>query len=223
MQAVIPCGGLGTRLRPLTLDTPKSMVDVAGRPFLEWQIQWLQEHGIDDVVLCIGHLGEQIQDYFGDGSSHDISIRYAMDEHMDVYGAVKNARVYLDDTFMLLYGDSYPVRLDIRDFWANFIDSGSLMMIAAYINHDNIDSSNLLVEDEMLVDVDCENANAIDIGATMLSRAALQYIPDVTPFSTADMRRVMHRHSLLDVYQVMERFYHIGNMEALKMTEKVIQ
>lgn len=223
MQVVIPCGGLGTRLRPLTEDTPKSMVWIRGKPFLAWQIAWLKEHGVDEVILCIGHLGEQIQDYFKDGTDYDVTIKYAQDDHLDVYGAVKEAKCHLDDTFMLLYGDSYPVHLDIKEFWQHFNLSPSLMSIAAYKNHDHIDKSNLKIQGGTLIDVDCRDANAIDIGATMLSRAALNVIPDDIPVSTADMRQMIHANNLLDAYLVDTRFYHIGNHHALQETMEVLK
>ena len=69
MQAVILAGGLGTRLRPLTEQIPKVMVPVNGKPFLLHLLELLRSHGISDIVLCIGYLGEQVRDFFGNGES----------------------------------------------------------------------------------------------------------------------------------------------------------
>ena len=65
MQAVILAGGLATRLKPITINVPKSMIRISGKPFLEYQIVLLKKNGIGDIVLCVGHLHEQIKKYFG--------------------------------------------------------------------------------------------------------------------------------------------------------------
>ena len=80
MQAVVLAGGLGTRMHPHTEKIPKSMLEVAGRPFVDWQLELLARSGIRDVVLCIAHLGELIRAHVGDGSRHGISVRYAVEE-----------------------------------------------------------------------------------------------------------------------------------------------
>lgn len=79
MQAAIIAGGLGTRLGALTKDVPKPLVPVAGRPFLDHQLKLLRAGGVDKVVLCIGHLGEQIQDFVGDGSRWGLEVAYSLD------------------------------------------------------------------------------------------------------------------------------------------------
>ncbi|MBU4573591.1 MAG: NTP transferase domain-containing protein, partial [Proteobacteria bacterium] len=79
MQAAVIAGGLGTRLGALTKDIPKPLVPVAGRPFLEHQLGLLKAGGVDKVVLCIGHLGEQIQAFVGDGSRWGLEVAYSLD------------------------------------------------------------------------------------------------------------------------------------------------
>ena len=77
MQAVIMAGGKGTRLAALTKDEiPKPMVPVAGKPLLLWQVERLKEKGITDIIMVIGHLGDKIKEYFGDGEKFGVAIRY---------------------------------------------------------------------------------------------------------------------------------------------------
>lgn len=76
MQAAIIAGGFVTRLLPLTADRPKALVDVCGRPFIDYQLALLRRGGVSDVVLCVGHLGEQIEDHVGDGSGFGVRVRY---------------------------------------------------------------------------------------------------------------------------------------------------
>ncbi|MBN1956500.1 MAG: nucleotidyltransferase family protein [Anaerolineae bacterium] len=108
MKALILAGGLGTRLRPLVSDRPKPMAEVAGKPFLEYQVAQLRRQGFAQIVLCIGYLAEQVRDYFGDGRRWGVRIDYAVEtERLGTAGAIRNAHRWIDDTFVVLNGDSY--------------------------------------------------------------------------------------------------------------------
>src|SRR5437763_480412 len=108
MQAVILAGGLGTRLWPLTNSTPKPMVVVAGVPYLEHQLKALRRQGIRDILLLTGHLGEQIEEYFGDGARLGLSIRYSREQTpLGTGGALRQAQAFLSKDFLIIYGDSY--------------------------------------------------------------------------------------------------------------------
>lgn len=79
-HAIILAGGKGERLRPLTDKVPKVMIEVAGKPILAWQIEWLKSHGITKFVLTVSYKYEVIQEYFGDGSKFGIEIDYSIEE-----------------------------------------------------------------------------------------------------------------------------------------------
>lgn len=107
-QAVILAGGLGTRLRSVVADLPKSMAEINGRPFLEHQIYLLRTQGISDFVLCVGYMAEKISGYFGDGSRWNLRIRYSMEQQpMGTGGAIKLAEPLFDEVFVLLNGDTF--------------------------------------------------------------------------------------------------------------------
>ena len=109
-QAAVLCGGLGTRLRPYTDTTPKPMVEVANRPFLEHLLRQLAEQGIVRFVLMTGHLGEQIHEYFGTGSKWGWDIRYSHGPaDWDTGRRVVEAAGLLDDSFVLLYSDNFAL------------------------------------------------------------------------------------------------------------------
>ncbi|ABW01830.1 Nucleotidyl transferase [Caldivirga maquilingensis IC-167] len=107
MFAVILAGGFGKRLRPLTDDRPKPLVEVAGRPILAWQIDWLREQGVTDIILAVGYLGGKIFDYIGDGSQFGVRVYYSVErEPLGTGGAVRNALKYInDDGFIVVNGD----------------------------------------------------------------------------------------------------------------------
>ena len=109
MQIVILCGGLATRLGNLTKDTAKSMLKIKDKPFLLYQIENLKKHSIEDIVLCVGYLSEQIENYFGNGKKFGVNIKYSYDKDKPLgpIGALKNAEDLLEDIFFIMYGDSY--------------------------------------------------------------------------------------------------------------------
>lgn len=107
-QAAILAGGLGIRLRSVVADRPKPMAEFRGRPFLEYQIRFLREQGIREIILCIGYLADEIHKHFGDGSGWDVTIRYSREtEPLGTGGALKLAEPLLGETFLLLNGDTF--------------------------------------------------------------------------------------------------------------------
>ena len=109
LPVAILAGGLATRLGPLTQRLPKALLPVAGRPFIHWQLALLAQQGVTQVVLCAGHLGEQIQATVGDGSGFGMTVRYSFDGAvlLGTGGALKRALPMLGAAFFVLYGDSY--------------------------------------------------------------------------------------------------------------------
>ncbi len=109
MPVAILCGGKATRLGELTKDTPKSLVDVCGKPFIQWQLDLLTKQGYTDVVLLTGHLHQHIQEVVGDGAQWGVTVRYRRDvmDGIGTDGAIQWAQSLLGDEFMTLYGDSY--------------------------------------------------------------------------------------------------------------------
>jgi len=106
MKAVILIGGEGTRLRPLTCNTPKAIVPILNRPFLEHLLGYLKEHGVTDAILAMGYLPDLIQSCLGDGTQLGVRLTYLVEESpLGTAGAVKNAESYLDGPFLVFNGD----------------------------------------------------------------------------------------------------------------------
>lgn len=108
MKAVILAGGFGKRLKPLTDQRPKPMIEVLDVPIVEWQVRWLRKFGVNEFVLCVGYMREQISDHIGDGSKFGVKIEYSVEEDaLGTGGALKNAKHLLvgQDSFFMLNGD----------------------------------------------------------------------------------------------------------------------
>ena len=110
MQAVVLAGGLATRMRPRTLTVPKSMLEVAGRPFVDWQLERLAACGLRDVVMCVAHLGDQIRDHVGDGARFGVRgrvVRRGAEAPRHGRGDPRARCRSSTTTFLVTYGDSY--------------------------------------------------------------------------------------------------------------------
>lgn len=115
MKAVILVGGQGTRLRPLTLATPKPMVPLANKPFVSYVLEHLKDHGIDEVVFSMGYLPEGIKSYFGDGNDMGVRLTYVVEDYpLGTAGAVKNVEEYIGGSDFLVLNGDILTDLDIR-------------------------------------------------------------------------------------------------------------
>jgi D-glycero-alpha-D-manno-heptose 1-phosphate guanylyltransferase len=149
--AIILAGGLGTRLQSVVKDLPKSMADIAGKPFLEYQLNYLHSQKIKDILLSVGYKYESIQNHFGN-KYKNISISYAIEkEPLGTGGAVINAlKVVKEDSVFILNGDTFfPVSLE--DLFYNHCEKKAALSIALKEMHNfdrygvvNIDADNAI-------------------------------------------------------------------------------
>ncbi len=221
MQMVILCGGLATRLGNYAKNTPKSMVKIEGKPFLEYQIEILKKHSIKDIVLCVGHLSEKIKEYFGDGSKFNLNIQYSYDGDnlLGPIGAVKNAESLLENIFFIMYGDSY-INVDFQKIYSKFLKYDKLGLMTVYKNFDKFDKSNIAVENGMVVDYRKNDRTKdiifIDNGMSVLRKKSLEYVPKNTFFSTDQFFSNLINMGELLAFELKQRFYHIGNPASLE-------
>ena len=218
MQAVVLAGGLGTRMQPHTEHVPKSMLEVAGRPFIDWQLELLARSGIRDVVLCIAHLGDLIRAHVGDGTRHGVSVRYAVEEpgrRLGTAGALRAAVALLAPRFLVTYGDSY-LRFDYGEplrMLERHADCDGVMAI--YPNAGRLEPSNVTTDGEWVLRyrkyaTGPENDH-IDYGATALRREIVEALP---PGATMGLDRVQEdlaSTGRLRALVVHDRFFEIGS------------
>ncbi len=107
MRAMILAAGDGTRLRPITLETPKILVPLFGRPVVLYIMSWLKSHNISKIALNLHHLSDKVCDYLGDGSSFNMAISYSWEETLlGTAGAIKKMSSFFDGTFIVVSGDT---------------------------------------------------------------------------------------------------------------------
>lgn len=181
-QAVILVGGEGTRLRPLTLTTPKPLLPIHGKPFAHYLVELLRKNGIEEIIFLTGYLAEQFPTYFGDGSSFGLKIRYSETPITNDTGArLRKARLMLNETFLLLYGDNYWP-LDLEKLLAQHEKTNTLATVTVYERDNPEKKNNMLVEGELVKIYDKKREtlglNGVDIGFFILSRDVLGLLPE---------------------------------------------
>ena len=224
---VILAGGLATRLRPLTEKIPKALVEVAGRPFLEHQLELLKQNSIAEVILCLGYLGEMIEQRYGDGEALGIRIRYSFDGPilLGTGGAIKRASPLLPDAFFVLYGDSY-LPIDFQAVAAAFIEAGQPALMTVYANADAWDTSNVWFEQDRIrlysKREKLPEMRFIDYGLMVCTRQIFDDSPSDVPFNLADTLETLSRKGQLAGHEVYQRFYEIGSPSGLAELDQLL-
>ena len=228
IPVAILAGGLATRLRPITEKIPKSLVLVAGKPFLAHQLELLHARGIRHAVLCIGYLGEMIQREFGNGSTYGIRLDYSFDgpKPLGTGGAIKRALPLLGDEFFVLYGDSY-LPVEYRPIAEFFQHSGKLGCMTVYRNEGRYDTSNVVFRDGEIAVYDKKNRppemRHIDYGLSLFKAAVFNSYSADQPFDLAEVMSKLVRQKQLAGFEVRERFYEMGSPAGLSELETLLK
>lgn len=221
MQAVVLAGGLATRLLPRTERVPKSLLEVAGRPFIDWLLARLAACGYARVLLCVGHLGEQIEAHVGDGARFGLAVEYAADgpRLRGTAGALRRAVARLEPTFLVTYGDSYlpfDYAAPLRDLEAHPAALGTL---SVYANHGQWDASNTAIAGDRVLryekgtrDAACDH---IDYGAMALRQTVIADLPADEPLGLDVVQARLAATGRLRALVATERFYEIGSSTGL--------
>lgn len=224
IQVVVLMGGLGTRLKEFTQECPKSLVDVEGMPFFDYQLHLLKKWGFRKFVFLIGYRAEMIEQYYGNGKADGISIKYCYDGEklLGTGGAVRRALSHLDEDFLLIYGDSF---MDInyeetvyRYFRGKAQGKRALMTVLK--NNNQFDKSNVIIKEDELVLYDKHQPDPemdyIDYGVCMYERALFESYEEDVSFDVAEIQNRLSLTGEMAAHIVTKRFYEIGSPASLE-------
>ena len=224
-QVVVLAGGLATRMLPLTERVPKLLLPVAGRPFAAWLLERLAACGVDEVVLCLGHLADAVVAALPTLTPPGLRVRVSDEggRRLGTAGALRLALPLLEPSFVVTYGDSYlpfdylePLRrLDALE--------GALGVLAVYRNEGRIEPSNTAVHGAWVAryekrpearagdpPLDC-----IDYGAMSLRRAVVEALEAGAVWGLDAVQRDLASAGRLGALEVAERFFEVGSPEGL--------
>jgi NDP-sugar pyrophosphorylase family protein len=228
VPVAVLAGGLATRLGPITRTVPKCLVEVAGRPFIDHQLDLLQRHGIHRIVLCLGHLGDQVAAYLGDGSRRGLEVRYSFDgdKLLGTGGCLRRALPLLGEACWILYGDSY-LDVDYRALFDAFQQRAVLGLMTVLRNSNQWDRSNVVFQHGQLICYDKRRTRPemehIDYGLSLFRRAAIERLPTDTVCDLADLMHDLVQRGEMIGYEVAKRFYEIGSPAGLEETARHLQ
>jgi NDP-sugar pyrophosphorylase family protein len=218
----ILAGGLGTRLGEAVRDTPKPLLEVAGRPFLLHQLALLADHGARDVVVCVGYRGDQIAEVIGE-SRFGLRLRYSFDspELDGTLGAIRRALPLLGERFLVLYGDTY-LRIPyeaVDEAWRSSELPGLMTVLR---NKGRWDTSNVVFGDGRVERYDKRNPSPgmewIDYGLGGLEAGVVD-AAGAGERDLAVLYSALAERGQLFGYEATERFYEIGTPAALAETD----
>jgi histidinol-phosphate phosphatase family protein len=217
-------GGRGTRLRPLTDHRPKPMIEIHGKPFLEYQIEQLQSQGFERVLLLLGYLPEVVRDYFGDGRRWGIHVEYSVSDVDDETGRrLKLAEPFIEPSFFLMYCDNYwPMQMD--KMWESFKANPVAAMLTVYSNKDGYTRNGVRVEPDgfvSLYDKTCTHAdlNAVEISYAIMRREIVESLTTANAAFESTVYPALAARRQLLAFVTDHRYFSIGSHARLPLTE----
>ena len=228
IPVAILAGGLATRMRPHTETLPKSLLEVAGEPFIAHQLRALSNQGIKKVVLCVGYLAEKIEEFVRDGNAFGVWVEYSREEDklLGTGGALRKALPLLGDEFFVLYGDSW-LEIDYALVINSFRESGLPALMTIFKNEGQWDTSNVeFLKGKIKLYSKVQHTRFmkhIDYGLGILTKRILKDYPEHRAFDLNEIYENLSRHQRLAGYEAKKRFYEIGSktgLEELKLKLK---
>jgi NDP-sugar pyrophosphorylase family protein len=228
VQVVVIAGGLATRMRPRTEKVPKSLLEVAGRPFIDWQLELLAKSGATEVVMCIAHLGEMIRAHVGD-QRDGMRIVYSEEPPQGLLGtagAVRAALPVLADEFVVTYGDSYlPIEYGAPlSVLREHADCDGVMVI--YKNDGKLEVSNVVTDGTWVLRYDKTGEpvfDHVDYGATALRKSVIAALPAGQVVGLHTVQRDLAARHRLRAHLVYERFFEIGSPSGLAELDEFLK
>lgn len=212
---IILCGGLATRLGNLASETPKSLLKINSKPFLFYQLRYLEKKGLKKVYLSVGHLSEKFYTFIQDYKFKNISIEVIEDGStpLGTGGAVKKIIKKIKSPAFVLYGDSF-VRINFFDMFVSYKENlGPLMAI--YKNNNRYEKSNIYFDDKNIVyrkNSSNERCDHIDYGVGIYRESDFEGTK-----KSFDLSLIQEKYSKLKKLQyfyAIKRFYEIGTPES---------
>ncbi len=204
------------------------MLVVAGEPFVGHQLRLLAEQGFRDVVICSGHLEEQLRDYAGDGRKWGCRLRYSSDgkPRLGTGGALLKALPLLGESFLVMYGDSY-LPTDLNAVWRAFVAGGKQGLMTVYRNEGRYDRSNVCFENGVIraysKEQPCDVMHHIDYGLSCFESAALEAWSAGACFDLSTVVLSLLEQGQLAGLEVNDRFYEIGSAVGFAETDELLR
>lgn len=222
-QAVIFAGGLGERLKPFTLTSPKPMYPINGVPFIEYLVKQIKSFGINEIVILLGYLPEKVTEYLGDGSKYGVKINYSITPvECETELRLKGAKDLLHDNFLMMYCDNL-CPINFNKLVENYFKHNAYIEFSAYSNEDDYTKNNLKIDDNGKVLVYdkkrvTEGLKGVDIGYAIVSKKVIDYMDDENNNFEAIVYPKLVNEGKLFATVTRHRYYSIGSFARIELT-----
>jgi len=204
------------------------MLEIHGKPFLEYNLVQLREQGFERLLLLLGYLPGVVQDYFGDGSRWGLKIEYSVTPVEDNTGRrLKRAAHLLEDRFLLVYCDNYWP-LPMTKLWERYQKSGTPALLTVYRNKDNYTKDSLKVDEHGFVTVFDKTRRTPDLKGVEISygifrKEVVTALPDENISFEETVYPVLARERKLAAFVTDHRYYSVGSIQRLPLTEAFLR
>ena len=225
LPVVILCGGLASRLYPMTQQMPKSLIKVHGKPFIFHQLELLRQNHVTDVIMCVGNFGDAVEQFVG-SEKYGINIKYSYDGKtlLGTGGAIKNALHLLPDTFIVLYGDSY-LDVSFKPIIDKFNVEKKPILMTVYHNNNKDDKSNILFIDGNILEYNKKHPTQLmehlDYGISIMTKHIFDSYPEI--FDLADLLSGYVKIDEVSAFESKVPFFEIGSFSGIEKFKKHIK
>ncbi len=236
MKAMVFAAGEGQRLRPITGKTPKSLVRVAGRPMIEYPLLLLRHHGIHEVIINLHHLGDQVENYLGDGAALGLKIRYSKEtELLDTGGGLLKARAFLEDATFIVINTDVLIDVPLAEVLAFHRQSraAATLVLRPDARADQYGSMEMAADGRICRFLDTKLTGVKSEGADKLMFTGVQILeprifdhmpprPNVEKFSTTKhiYPEILRQGERLFGYRFNGFWHDLGTIERIKAAEE---
>jgi len=225
VDAVIMAGGKGTRLRPLTLDTPKPLLKVGDKPIMEHNLDRLSVYGIDDFHISVNYLGEQVEDYFGNGKNKNINIDYIWEkEPLGTIGALGSLKTIQHD-YVLVTNSDLLTNLDYESFFIDFIEKGADLSVVTIPYKVDIPYAVLETKNDIVINFKEKPTYTYysNAGIYLIKKEVLKYIPKDSFYNATDlMENLINENKKVVSYPFIGYWLDVGKHEDFKKAQEDI-
>jgi NDP-sugar pyrophosphorylase family protein len=226
IDAVIMAGGKGTRLLPLTLDTPKPLLKIGGKPIIEYNIDRLKIFGIRNITLTIKHLGEQLKDYFGNGIERDLNIGYVEeDTPLGTIGAVGLMAAFYND-YVLVMNSDLLTNISYEDMFKDLLDKEGDMIVATTPYEVEIPYGVIETEGDRIIDLKEKPTYTYysNAGIYIFKKKYVDLIPKGEHFNATDLMEALYSNGKKVVnYPILDYWLDIGKPHDFEKAQKDIK
>ncbi|MDW3647064.1 MAG: nucleotidyltransferase family protein [Bacteroidia bacterium] len=223
IDAVIMAGGRGSRLQPLTDETPKPLLKVNDKPIIEYNTDQLSRYGIDNIYITVKYLGDQILRYFGDGSERGINFQYVKEtQPLGTLGAISKIDAF-ENPYVLVMNSDLLTNIDYEDFFRSFMESDADLTIATTPYEVNVPYAVLESQNDRIVSFKEKPTYTYysNAGIYLMKRSFTESIPKETFYNATDLiESLIQSGKKVTHYPILGYWLDIGKPEDFKKAQE---